>query len=439
MKWLRPSRIVLIASLAIPAFGTVTVSSPSQGGNSNSPVNYVASSTTTCTKGVASMGVYVDNQLVTVVNGSTMNTNVSMSQGSHKTVVQEWDYCGGSTNKEVDLVIGGGGGNSGVTVSAPANGGTVGSPVNYVASAATTCSKGVASMGIYVNNTLTHVAQGASLNTNLNLGSGSYHTVVEEWDHCGGAAYTDVDITVSSGGGGGGGGNGQFTELQGSKGWVAYGEYPPQYGICTDCGGGVTWSMKQHQGSPSLSGNSTEYSIGGNHPYSDVLFTIPLIGTNSSQGMPDSNHEIVPSLHNFTYDIYFYGGDLSLSEVLEFDINQFFDGMGFTYGHQCEINAGAHDWDIWDNVNKHWVHTGVACNPVSNAWNHLTIEVERTSGNELLYKTITLNGETHTINQTYPHYDCGDWYGIGLNYQMDGNSKQSAYSTYVDELTFTYQ
>ena len=57
-------------------------------------------------------------------------------------------------------------------------------------------------MGIYVNNTLTYVAQGASLNTNLNLGSGKYNTVVEEWDHCGGASYTPINITVSSGGGG---------------------------------------------------------------------------------------------------------------------------------------------------------------------------------------------------------------------------------------------
>ena len=72
-----------------------------------------------------------------------------------------------------------------------------------------------------------------------------------------------------------------------------------------------------------------------------MLFTIPLIGTHSSQGMPDPDHKIIPNLHNFTYDVYFYGSNLALSEVLEFDINQFFDGMGFIYGHQCEIAAAA--------------------------------------------------------------------------------------------------
>ena len=64
---LSPCRILLLASLAVPAFAGVTVSSPSNGGTVSSPVNYVASSTTSCSKGVASMGVYVDNQLQTVV------------------------------------------------------------------------------------------------------------------------------------------------------------------------------------------------------------------------------------------------------------------------------------------------------------------------------------------------------------------------------------
>jgi len=435
MKWLSPSRIILLASLVVPASASVTVSSPGSGQTVNSPVNYVAASTTSCSKGVASMGVYVDNQLQVVVSGHSMNTNVTIATGSHRTVVQEWDYCGGSSYTTVDLTVGSGG-KSGVTVTTPSDGAMVSSPVNYAASATSSCSKGVASMGIYVNNVLTYVAQGASLNTNLSLDSGKYHTVVEEWDHCGGASYTPIDISVSGSGGGGGGD--EFTELQSSKGWIAYGEYPPKYAICTDCGPGVTWSIKQHQGSPSLSGNSTEFWIGGTHPYSDVLFTIPLIGTHSSQGMPDSDHKIIPNIHSFTYDLYFYGSNLSLSQDLEFDINQFFNGMGFIYGHQCNLGDG-HQWDIWDNVNKHWVHTGIACNPVNNGWNHLTLEVERTSKDELLYKTITLNGTTHTLNATYPHYNCGNWYGVGVNYQMDGNSKQAAYSTYVDKFTLTYQ
>ncbi|MBV8115098.1 MAG: hypothetical protein JO300_10175 [Silvibacterium sp.] len=84
-----------------------------------------------------------------------------------------------------------------VSVSTPTNGATVTSPVHYVATATTTtCSKGVASMGIYVNYKLIYAVNGTSLNTNITLNPGSYYTVVEEWDHCGGATYTPINLTV---------------------------------------------------------------------------------------------------------------------------------------------------------------------------------------------------------------------------------------------------
>ncbi len=306
MSWTNPIRFLLIAILAAPAFGTVTVNNPSNGETVGSPANYVASSTTGCSKGVATMGVYVDNNLEYVSNGDKLNTNLSMSAGSHHTVVEEWDYCGGASYTPIDVTVTAG---SGVNVKTPSNGGQSGSPVNYVASATTSCGKGVASMGVYVNNQLVQVTQGPNMNTNISLSPGTYNSVVEEWDYCGGAAYTPVKVTVSGGGGGGGS---TFSNLQASGGWKAYGEFPPNYDICTDCGPGVTWSMNQHQGSPALDGNSTKYAIGGNHPYSDVLWTNPLIGTYSSQGMPDSDHKLIPTLHYFTYDVYFYGSNIGL-------------------------------------------------------------------------------------------------------------------------------
>ena len=83
---------------------------------------------------------------------------------------------------------------------------------------------------------------------------------------------------------------------------------------------------------------------------------------------------------NNMISLYFYGANLQLSQVLEFDINQYFDGLAFTWGQQCRI-AGGHEWDIWDNLNWKWIPTGVPCNPVSNQWNHVTIQAQRTSSN----------------------------------------------------------
>jgi|HubBroStandDraft_1064217.scaffolds.fasta_scaffold10655_4 hypothetical protein len=422
--------ICVFLIMATSALATVTVSSPSNGATVGSPVPYVATATTiTCSKGVASMGIYVNNQLVYVVDGATLNTSWPLNPGTYNTVVEEWDYCGGATFTSLGITVNS---QTGVSVASPTNNGRVGSPVNYIATATTTtCSKGVASMGIYVNNVLEYVVNGASLNTELSLSAGTYNTVVEEWDHCGGAAYTPVEITVLSGN--------VLSNLQASGGWNGWGELPPDYDICSAPCSGVTWSMKQGIKSPAMSGDSTQFNIGGTTPYSDVLWSIPLIGQGSTQGLPDTGHTLLPTLHNFTYDAYFYPTNLVATQVLEFDISMYFDGLGLIWGNQCRV-AGGNEWDIWDNVSAKWVATGVACYPVVNSWNHVTIEAERESDNSLLFQSITLNGVTSNINQVYaPGTAPSGWWGITTNYQMDGNYQQSANTTYLDNFSFTYQ
>jgi hypothetical protein len=230
-----------------------------------------------------------------------------------------------------------------------------------------------------------------------------------------------------------------FSNLQQSQGWASYGQGPPSFIDCSPspCDG-ITFSMKQDIASPSLSGSATQYSLAGTAVYTDALFNNHLIGAFSSQGLPDTNQTLVPTLHNFTYDVYFYGTNLELSQAVEFDMNQFFNNLGFIWGHECRV-AGGHEWDIWDNLNARWVPTGIACNPVDNQWNHLTIQVQRTSSNQLLYQSITLNGVTSAVNQYYNPGAAVNWYGVTVNYQMDGNSQQSPYSVYLDNLTFTYE
>ena len=221
------------------------------------------------------------------------------------------------------------------------------------------------------------------------------------------------------------------------KPWTSYGEYAPKYKICTSCGGGVTYSINYGVSSPSVSGTATKFNLGGSTPYSDALFVKHAIGQSYSV-VPDPNHTIIPSLHNFVYDVYFYGANLSLSQVLEFDISVYFNGHSLVFGNQCRI-AGGHGWDIWDNVNSHWVSANVPCYPISNGWNHLTIQVQRTTTNKLLFHSITLNGKTAVINRYYGlHSAPSSWYGITLNFQMDGNKKQSPYSVYLDRFTFKY-
>ena len=87
-----------------------------------------------------------------------------------------------------------------VTVSSPATGTTVASPVQFVATgSAPTCALGVGSMGIYVNNVQVYSSHGApQINVQLPLNPGYNHTVIQEWDKCGQSTFTTINLTVVS-------------------------------------------------------------------------------------------------------------------------------------------------------------------------------------------------------------------------------------------------
>ena len=88
-----------------------------------------------------------------------------------------------------------------VTVTAPANGGSVATPVTVIASAVPppTCSAGISSMGIYPT------ASNLLFKTNANSFSKSFilkpakytNFVVQEWDKCGGSSKVSISITVT--------------------------------------------------------------------------------------------------------------------------------------------------------------------------------------------------------------------------------------------------
>lgn len=336
---------------------------------------------------------------------------------------------------------------AGVSISSPGSADSTtpgiavsGSPVHFVAKGTSpSCSKGVASMGIYTAiGKLAYTIKGGNLDTSLNLTPASYDINITEWDNCGSSSKARLTLTVTSGSGSSAI---TYSDLQTAQGWSGYALLPPSWGICSTCspsGPELIWSWTQNIGSPSLSGKSTKSVYGGGTvQWADVLWNNHIIGNFSSQGVLDTAHTLVPTLHNFTYDVYFWVKDASVSQAVEFDINQNTGGKRFIWGHECRI-AGGHEWDVWDNVNKHWVPTGVPCNPLNGAWNHLIIQVQRTSSNQLLYQSISLNGKTATLNH-FENPTSTSSNGITINYQLDGNRYGAPYTVYIDRLNFTVQ
>ena len=409
---------------------SVTVTSPSSGSRVTSPVRFEAKASTSCSKGVSSMGIYVDGKLAYKVSKSNLDTKLKLKPGNHAVIIEEWDHCGKSTEDKETITVTSPVSTPSISVISPVNNTAVTSPANYIATATVpSCALGVASMEVFVNGQLAATQQGSSLDTQVVLGTGVQSTTVTELDNCGGSLSVPITVTVE-------GAPSVLSGLQAIPGWVGWGQQPPHYKDCSPCSG-ISWSMTQGITSPSLSGNATQFTTSGTVPFAVVLWENPVIGQMSSQGLPDKNHTLIPSLYNFTYDGDFYLTNTSFTHALELDVAMYLNGVGMFWGTQCD-QGGDGDWDALDKGGKGWVSTGVPCNYMQG-WNHFTLEFQREPGNKLLYKSITLNGVTNEINVTYnPIAVPAQWYGVTVNYQMDGDKLQDPNTTYLDNLTLTY-
>ena len=149
---------------------------------------------------------------------------------------------------------------------------------------------------------------------------------------------------------------------------------------CASGEGNAESSMTPEQQTPSLSGSSSMFWIGGKTPYSNALWWREL--------GPDSK----PT--HFNYDLYFYLEDASAPEALEFDVNQTISGTRYVFGTECSYHNTGH-WQIWDSAGGKWFNTDVACPQVAaKQWHHLVWQFERI-GNQAHYIGVTLDDQVH--------------------------------------------
>ena len=85
-----------------------------------------------------------------------------------------------------------------VTISSPASGATVSSPVKFVASAASSTGYPITAMRIYVDSVSVYRVTASSLSTYLSLANGSHNVTIVAWDSTGKSYSKTETITVSS-------------------------------------------------------------------------------------------------------------------------------------------------------------------------------------------------------------------------------------------------
>lgn len=194
-------------------------------------------------------------------------------------------------------------------------------------------------------------------------------------------------------------------------------------GPCASGLGNATSSIAEYQKTPSLSGNSAEFTLAGPTPYSNALWWKSLGG-----GTP---------LSHLTYDLYFYVDDATKPEALEFDVNQSYNGTRYTWGTECSYKfTGV--WDVWDPSTLAWKKSSVPCPPVSSkTWHHLTWQFERVNG-QVHYVSVTLDSTHSNVDMLFdPQADWTIGEDVDIAFQMDGDYAQDPYNVWLDQVTLS--
>lgn len=190
---------------------------------------------------------------------------------------------------------------------------------------------------------------------------------------------------------------------------------------CASGLGNADSSMTPNQQSPSLSGSSSVFWLGGPTHYSNALWWREL--------GPDSQ----PT--HFTYDLYFNIDNAQAAEALEFDVNQTISGTRYVFGTECSYhNTGT--WQIWDSKRGTWFKTDVPCPQVSSKeWHHLTWQFERTGG-KAHFIGVTVDGQYTSVDK---YFDPGQYGsdGTSVAFQLDGDYRQTPYKVWVDQMSLT--
>ena len=170
-------------------------SSPANGTNVTSPVHIVAKADGGDDP-VSAFWIYIDGQPVYKTKSSTVNTNISLAPGLHHVVPTAWTDSGAVASKSLNIVVDDP--SVGVHISSPSDGGGMGSPVQFVASASAPTGRTIDTMRIYVDNKTAYTVRASSLETSLALPEGKHNVNMQAWDSTGAVYVKTMKISVNS-------------------------------------------------------------------------------------------------------------------------------------------------------------------------------------------------------------------------------------------------
>jgi hypothetical protein len=277
-------------------------------------------------------------------------------------------------------------------------------------------------MRVYVDGEPTQFTFYNTLDSSIWMSPGSHNLIILATDKKGNNASTSFQVNVADPP------NTTVSDIQKLPNWEpCSAKFPPGHPragqICAAGLGDAVSTMTENQSTPSLSGASAKFTMGGPTAYSNELWTRFLGGGTN--------------LTRFTYDAYFMIDQPDRPQALEFDVNQAFGNRRWVFGTECNFN-GSGKWDVWDGV-KGWQPTTVPCRPFpANTWVHLVWQFERV-GEQVHYISVAIDDQTYPLDLYYSNEPHWTMESVDVAFQMDGNYAQQSYNVWLDNFTLTAQ
>lgn len=180
----------------------VKICAPVSGSTVGSPVQFVAAAASGAP--ITAMRIYIDGVSAYTGSTSSLNTSLPVAAGTHNVIIQAWDTTGAVVKSSVTINVGTPSPNppptacqaatTGVTVCSPAQGTATSSPVHFLAAAAS--GHPISAMRIYIDGVSAYTTSVASINTSLQVASGTHSVIVQAWDSSGAVFKNAQTITV---------------------------------------------------------------------------------------------------------------------------------------------------------------------------------------------------------------------------------------------------
>ena len=308
----------------------------------------------------------------------------------------------------------------GLTIISPASNRTVTSPVRVVADFPN--SSGIVSTTISVDNVDTPEGAVTPLDVDVPMSAGSHFLTItavqadgatvsaSEWVKVA-AATTSAAALTQSATTSSTSSTHTYNNIEEMSGWYLY----------PDLGHPVCSSTPTLASSPSLNAPSGKFYLGPTGQYNNCLWPI-LLGSSTT-------------VTHFTLDAHYRLSNPAYSQGVEFSSNHHIGTKWYKFSVQCSYFKG--HFSVWDTAGGRWSATSIPCKrPALNSWDHLTVNTSISNG-KAVFTSLTLNGVTHSINQSFYPSTKATSYSYGVHFQMNGDLYAHPYYAYVDQLTYT--